>query len=55
MLNPSVRMFLIDLDRRLRMLFSIILRAQAKNERSQHENDHLLFLGCENEAVAKGG
>jgi hypothetical protein len=48
-------MFLADLDRRLGMLFSIILRAQAKNERGQHENNHFLLLGCENEAMAKGG
>jgi hypothetical protein len=48
-------MFLIDLDRRLRMLFSVIFRAQAKNERRKHKSDHFLFLGCENEAMAKLG
>ncbi len=48
-------MFLVDLDRRLRMPFSVIFHAQAKNKRRKHKSDHLLFLGCENEAMAKGG
>jgi hypothetical protein len=42
-------------DWRLRMLFSIIFRAQAKNERREHKSDHFLFLGCENEAMMNGG
>ena len=46
-------MFLVDLDRWLRMRIAIMLGGQAEDERHQNKNDDAPFFRSENELLPK--